>query len=249
LFVEAILPPAESGTQYIFEGWSLNQLDGLSSDFEHIGRVVEDLEEKLASELERIEKFEDESGGLPAPVVIEGSAGGGALFAPPVEPVGEVKAETGRPKESSSAATGGGGGGGGRSALEESYANEEDDFDDGYPLDDEDEDEYDYRNAGSKKPPPRNSFWGWMDQYFHRFTPQHLALLRETKVQGDPSFVIPKLGTHYAEKWGEADNSRLNDRPRVGDVTSRLLAALVTDGNVSKKVRNSIALSFVLCRS
>ena len=33
LFVEATLAPAESGSQYAFEGWSLNQLDGLASDF------------------------------------------------------------------------------------------------------------------------------------------------------------------------------------------------------------------------
>ena len=33
LFVEAIVPPGESGSQYVFQGWSLNQLDGLASDF------------------------------------------------------------------------------------------------------------------------------------------------------------------------------------------------------------------------
>jgi hypothetical protein len=33
LFVQAIISPAEAGTQYPFEAWSLNQLDGLASDF------------------------------------------------------------------------------------------------------------------------------------------------------------------------------------------------------------------------
>ena len=33
LFVQAVLTPNESGSQYPFEGWSLNQLDGLGSDF------------------------------------------------------------------------------------------------------------------------------------------------------------------------------------------------------------------------
>jgi hypothetical protein len=30
---QAIVPPSESGSLYVFEGWSLNQLDGLGSDF------------------------------------------------------------------------------------------------------------------------------------------------------------------------------------------------------------------------
>ena len=33
LFLEAILPQGDAGNNYTFEGWSLNQLDGLASDF------------------------------------------------------------------------------------------------------------------------------------------------------------------------------------------------------------------------
>ena len=79
-----------------------------------------------------------------------------------------------------------------------------------------------------------------MEQYFVNFGPQHTALLRETKVAGDPSFTIPRLGQHYSEKWGDEDPAtRLgDDRPRIGDVTARLLAALIVsdaDAAAAKK--------------
>ena len=77
--------------------------------------------------------------------------------------------------------------------MEDSYAEQEDEFDEG--NDEEDEDDYDYRSGalGGKKSQSRSSFWGWMEQYFVRFTQQHLTLLKETKVAGDPSFIIPKV--------------------------------------------------------
>jgi hypothetical protein len=71
-----------------------------------------------------------------------------------------------------------------------------------------------------------------------------MALLKTCNVRDDPVFTIPKLGQHYSEKWGEGDDLKvigsalppsllLNgdwkgaSLERVGDVTARLLSALI----------------------
>ncbi len=231
---------------------------------DHISRVVADLEPMLTAELEKMDAVESEAGGLPLPCVIEGSAGGGgqSILAAP-EDDGNAAA---------SAASGGGFAdsksdslihSASSSNLQSSGRNVEDSYvdEDDYPVDEDDEDEDDYRasvpstTSGPKKPPARNSFWGWMEQYFVPFGPQHLALLRETKVAGDPSFQIPRLGTHYAEKWGEDDGharAGMEERPRIGEMTARVLAALVVtdvDGASKKPKRRPDAESMKKARA
>ena len=205
----------------------------------------------LAAELARIEAFEKEAGGLPGPVIIEGTPGGGAQFHPAEENVagGGGNEENKKKKDelnnvANSNSNNSNNSNNDRRGMEESYTNEgEDDFE--YPPDDDDEDEDDYAasstgggtNGNVKKPPNKSTFWGWMEQYFANLTSQHVALLRETKVRDDAAFSIPRLGQHYAEKWGESSgNSSSNNGTspeqelgKVGDVTARLLAALVSD--------------------
>lgn len=182
--------------------------------------MVEDLRPLVEAELQRIEAFEKESGGLPGPVIIEGTAGGGAMVHPPSvvdtasAPADKNSSESyQRPSD--------------RRGIEESFADGEEDFE--Y---DEDEDEYDYASADHKKGPAKNSFWGWMEQYFVRLNQQHLQLLEESTVGGDPCFTIPPLGNAFR---AEMQASVPDAEPRVGDVTARLLAALVADTDPSKK--------------
>jgi hypothetical protein len=152
-----------------------------------MSRVVADLEPLLAAELEKMEAVESEAGGLPVPVEIEGAAGGGghSLLAGgggDEEGLGGAAATAAAAGDSKSESfQGGAGGGGGGRQVEDSYVDEDE-----YPADDDDEDEDDYRSApsitsGPKKPPARNSFWGWMEQYFVPFGPHHLALLKVKK--------------------------------------------------------------------
>jgi hypothetical protein len=252
LFSQAALSPAESGSKFPFEGWSLNQLEGLASELEHISRVVEDFEPTVQAELAKIEQLEQQPASS-YPCVIEGG-----VAALPTTPASATKEKMGPSEEvglseadasnasvsvnaggsggaaggPAAGASGGAGGANGAAAnaaaggVEDSY----EDFD--YGADDEDEDEYDYRSGGagggqSKKPLSRNTFWGWMDQYFVKLGPQHLQMLKETKLDGDPSFVIPKLGRE--------DEYRQTDDKRIGDVTARLLAALVSDSEGARK--------------
>ena len=81
-----------------------------------------DLEPLLEAELARIEAFEQEAGGLPGPVVIEGTAGGGQMMPPPPKTPLAGEADEGRGALGSSSQ----GGDSNRRGLEESFA--EDDF-------------------------------------------------------------------------------------------------------------------------
>lgn len=258
LLLHALLPMNETGQHYPFEGWSLQQLHGLSSELDHIRALSSTLHEQVSQELEKLDDDAVEAG---CDAWVE-SVGGGVATTPKPE-----RTHTMHESESEQGGGGGGGGSGGgdrgrREAMNASAQDmgdsfqQEDDYDD-YPLEEEEE-EYDYQiqkdGAGAggassnKRGPSRNSFWGWMDQYFARLGPQHLQLLRQTNIRDDPAFVIPKLGQHYLEKWNEADSTRSNSNAatvannsnnsnnmdRIGDVTARLLAALVSDQDVKK---------------
>merc|ERR1711991_783285 len=45
------------------------------------------------------------------------------------------------------------------------------------------------------------------------------------------------VGQHYSEKWGDDRGRGMDERPRIGDVTARLLAALVSDSDGVKKTK------------
>jgi hypothetical protein len=51
-------------------------------------------------------------------------------------------------------------------------------------------------------------------KYFVPFGSVHMNLLRETKIAGDSSFVIPRLGPHFSEKWAVEDGKSIASKSK-----------------------------------
>jgi len=111
---------------------------------------------------------------------------------------------------------------------------------------------------------PNHNFWKEMDPFFVTFTQEDVRFCTPQTIDSeDPAFQIPPLGRHYSDEWdGEDDDeyyetirqlprkeppriqengvTNVTDRtPSCGDLTSRILAALIEEDVVPSSVQNT----------
>lgn len=160
LILHALLPLSETGNFYPFQGWSLQQLDGLGSELDHVERACAGLQQQVQEELDKMEQLEEDGMQDGCECWVEG-VGGHSTPKPDRHATAafdESSEQHGGRREAASA------------ELGDSLGQEEDEGEGDFQYEEDEEEEYDYQGqkdgglGTSNKRVNRNSFWGWMNQ-------------------------------------------------------------------------------------